>query len=84
MVMPTGEVAWDRDCELRRKAYHDAWLKTELGDPPYEYLWGTVDSTFDEKGMSSGIVIIFGKFPVEESWWERKRRERKEAARKPT
>lgn len=83
MSMPTGEVAWDRECELRRKSYHDAWLKSDLGDPPYKYLWGTVDSCFDEKGMSSGIVIIFGKFPIEESWWERKQREREEAARKP-
>lgn len=75
MLMSTGEADWDRECELRRKALHDDWLKSELGNPPYEYSWGTVDSCFDEKGMSSGIVVIFGKFPVEESWWERKARE---------
>ncbi len=84
MVMPTGEAAWDRACEMRRKAYHDAWLRSELGAPPYEYLWGTVDSFFDERSLSSGIVIIFGKFPVEEDWRERKRREREDAARKST
>lgn len=84
MLMPTGEVAWDRECELRRKALHDTWLKSELGSPPYKYSWGTVDSCFDEKGMSSGIVIVFGEFPVEESWWERQRREREANSRKVT
>ena len=59
MLMPSGESdTLDRACELRRKAHHDAWLKSELGNPPYEYLWGTVDSTFDEKGLSSGIIVI--------------------------
>jgi hypothetical protein len=85
MLMPSGEAGtWDRACEIRRKAYHDTWLKTELGNPPYKYLWGSVTSWFDEKNLSSDIIIIFGKYPVEESWRDRKRREREEAARKPT
>lgn len=85
MEMPSGEAnTWDRACELRRKAYHDAWLRSELNSPPYEYLWGTVTSWFDEKSLSSDIIILFGKYPVEEDWRERKRREREDAARKPT
>lgn len=85
MVMPSGEVGdYDRACELRRQAYHDAWLKSELGKPPYEYLWGRVLSWFDEKSVLSDIVIFFGKYPVEENWRDRKRKEREEAARKPT
>ncbi len=84
MLMPTGEAGtWDRDCEMRRKAYHDAWLKSELGNLPYEYLWGSVTSWFDEKSLSSDIIIIFGKYPVEESWRDRKRRELEEATHKP-
>jgi hypothetical protein len=84
MQMPSGEVGdYDRDCELRRQAYHDAWLKSELGGPPYEYLWGTVLSWYDAKSVVSEIMVIFGKYPVEESWRDRKRREREEAARKP-
>lgn len=84
MLMSTGEVDWDRECELRRKALHDSWLKSELGNPPYEYSWGTIDSCFDEKGMSSGIVVIFGKFPVDEGSRERKTRELETQARKKT
>jgi len=85
MQMPSGEVGdYDRACELRRKAYHDAWLKTELGNPPYKYLWGSVMSWFDEKSVTSDIVVLFGKYPVKENWRDRKRREREEAARKPT
>lgn len=84
MQMPSGEVGdYDRECELRRKTYHDAWLKSELGDPPYEYSWGRVLSWFDAKSVSSDIVVIFGKYPVKEDWRDRKRREREEAARKP-
>lgn len=85
MQMPSGEVGdYDRECELRRKDYHDAWLKAELGNPPYEYPWGTVRSWFDAKSVVSDIIVIFGKYPVKESWRDRKHREREEAARKPT
>ena len=83
MLMPSGEAGpCDRACEMRRKEYHDAWLTSELGDPPYKYMWGSVTSSFNEKSVSSDIIVIFGKYPVEESWRDRKRREREEAARK--
>ena len=79
---PEEDKAWDHATEMNRKAKHDAWLQSELGRPPYEYLWGSVDSSFDEKGFSSHITITFGKFPVEKRWWERKSKEPEAQARK--
>ena len=83
MPLPDGAVkAWDRELEMRRKALHDAWLSEQFGDPPYEYAWGTIASEFTEQDISSDIAITFGKFPVTESWRERKAREREELAHK--
>jgi hypothetical protein len=85
MELPPGDdKPWDRATEMNRKSRHDAWLRSELGNPPYEYLWGSISSWFDEKSLSSDIIILFGKYPVEETWRERKARERETGARKPT
>lgn len=50
---------WSVDLELQRKALHDRWLQTELGEPPYEYSWGTVTSEFDAKGVVSEIIVNY-------------------------
>lgn len=63
---------WSESSELRRKSQHDAWLRSELGNPPYRYLWGSVDSEFDSKSCSSDIVITFGTFPKQKNWRDKK------------
>ncbi|NJN05217.1 MAG: hypothetical protein HC814_00740 [Rhodobacteraceae bacterium] len=42
---------WTESRELERKAFHDEWLRQELGEPPYDYPWGQVVSEYDAKGM---------------------------------
>jgi hypothetical protein len=53
----TGE--WTEKNEFARKAVHDVWLASQLGEPPYSYSWGSVASTFDYKGCASEIVVTY-------------------------
>jgi len=55
----TGE--WTVDLELQRKAEHDRWLRTKLGDPPYKYQWGAVSSEFDAKAVVSEIIVVYDR-----------------------
>ena len=48
---------WSEEKEIARKACHDDILKKLLGDPPYEYDWGTVFSGYDAKGGFSSIAV---------------------------
>lgn len=52
---------WTVESELERKAKHDAWLRAEFGEPPYEYPWGRVASEFDAKGCASEIIVSYAK-----------------------
>lgn len=52
---------WSEELELERKAKHDSWLRTELGEPPYEYAWGTVTSDYDPRGCVSEIIVTYAK-----------------------
>jgi hypothetical protein len=52
---------WTMESELRRKDFHDNWLRTELGDPPYNYAWGSVVSEFDAKGVVSEIIVTYAQ-----------------------
>lgn len=52
---------WSEEEEMRRKAKHDEFLNQELGNPPYVFSWGKVESIFDRKGGSSSIVINYGE-----------------------
>jgi len=60
MAMPTDETdEWTMENELKRKAAHDAWLRAELGNPPYEYAWGKIVSELDAKGCISEMIITY-------------------------
>lgn len=60
MDMPADRTdIWTREFEFERKAKHDAWLRAELGKPPYRYAWGQIASEFDEKGFASEIIITY-------------------------
>ena len=73
MDLASGEKEeWSESSEIKRKSQHDAWLKLELGNPPYRYLWGSVGSEFDSKSCSSDIVITFGTFPEQKDWRNKK------------
>jgi hypothetical protein len=62
MEIPTDRTGeWTRELELQRKSVHDAWLRRELGVPPYKFVWGTVASELDEKGVASEIIVAYGR-----------------------
>ncbi|HEY8265421.1 MAG TPA: hypothetical protein VIG03_02520 [Steroidobacteraceae bacterium] len=50
---------WTIGIERERKTRHDAWLRTALGAPPYEYAWGRVTSDFDPKDPASEIIVSY-------------------------
>jgi hypothetical protein len=52
---------WTPELELKRKAVHDLWLRSELGPPPYQYAWGQLASEFDAKGCVSEIIVAYGR-----------------------
>lgn len=53
----SGEWTWEREQE--RKAVHDGWLRSELGEPPLRYAWGEVSSDFDPKAVASEIIVSY-------------------------
>ena len=52
---------WVEDREEQRKAKHDAWLSTALGEPPYLYAWGRVESDFDPRAWASEILVTYAE-----------------------
>lgn len=50
---------WNREKEIENKNRHDLWLVKELGVPPYQFKWGEIHSSFNEKEGSSYILINF-------------------------
>lgn len=58
---PKFGTSWDDADEVGKKAAHDGWLKSLLGDPPYAYPWGEVFSTYDPRAEYSSITVRFGK-----------------------
>lgn len=50
---------WTPQREQQRKAKHDAWLRVELGKPPYKYNWGKVVSDIDVKTGDSSVLVIY-------------------------
>ena len=49
-----------REQELVRKRHHDAWLRKELGEPPYRYAWGRITSDFHHQHCGSDITVAYG------------------------
>jgi hypothetical protein len=62
MAIPSDDATeWTEAHELERKSVHDKWLRQELGEPPYEYTWGSIVSEYDAKGCESEIILTYGK-----------------------
>jgi hypothetical protein len=60
MSMSSDETKeWSERVEHQRKERHDSWLRAELGEPPYRYTWGRVDSEYDSKGCASEIIVVY-------------------------
>jgi hypothetical protein len=54
---------WSEAHELARKEVHDAWLRNEIGPPPYRYTWGRLESSYDAKACVSDILVSFDNRP---------------------
>jgi hypothetical protein len=50
---------WSKEGELRRKENHDAFLREQLGPPPYNFSWGRVVSVIDSHDSSARISIRY-------------------------
>ena len=62
MSMPSDSAKiWTEELELQRKAVHDNWLESELGEPPHEYPWGRVVSDYDARGCVSEIIVVYDR-----------------------
>jgi len=58
--LPSDDTSgWSDEAEQERLALHDEWLKAELGKPPYRYVWGEVESSFDPRAGCSDIVLHY-------------------------
>ncbi len=56
--MPTGK-KWSLESEMKLKKQHDEWLKKNIGNPPYDYYWGSISSDYDNRSASSSITIRY-------------------------
>lgn len=54
-----GWGAWSPEGELVKKMKHDEFLKINLGQPPYQFKWGKVESITDVKAGGSEIVLRY-------------------------
>ena len=50
---------WSRAVEDDIKRFHDKWLQEQLGEPPYQFAWGTVISRIEPHWYSANIVIDY-------------------------
>jgi hypothetical protein len=55
------ESVWSVDHELERKELHDDWLRAGIGEPPYDYPWGRIESDYDSKGCASSVIMTYGE-----------------------
>jgi len=58
---PNKEAVWSVEHELERKQMHDDWLRRELGEPPYRFPWGYLESNYDSKGCASAIIVTYAE-----------------------
>lgn len=62
MRMPTDDdCSWTEELEIARKRTHDDWLRAELGEPPYRYGWGSIESIFDQRSCISDLIISYSR-----------------------
>ena len=47
------------EAQMTLKEFHDSLLREELGDPPYVFEWGQVNSGYSERDVSSEISVRY-------------------------
>jgi len=50
---------WSEERELRRKQWHDDWLREQTGQASHVYEWGKVHSSYDPRSGGSSIIIRY-------------------------
>ena len=50
---------WSEEKELGIKKRQDILLKQNLGDPPYEYYWGSLESIYDKRSGSAYLLTSY-------------------------
>ncbi len=55
----TSWAAHSEEVELARKSEHDKLLKSFLGDPPYSFKWGQIESLHDSRQGASEIIVRY-------------------------
>ena len=50
---------WSEEGELRRKQWHDDWLREQTGHAAHVYGWGEVSSDYDPRSGGSSITIRY-------------------------
>jgi hypothetical protein len=50
---------WSEANELARKKLHDDVLANTIGQPPYRYPWGEIQSMYDPRSGGSSISIHY-------------------------
>jgi hypothetical protein len=55
----TSWADWSKESELRRKRWHDDWLREQTGYASHVYQWGEVGSDYDPRSGGSSITIRY-------------------------
>ena len=55
-----GSPGWSKEVEDEMKAFHDNWLRNQIGEQPYNFQWGCIKSTIDQHGYSAVVVFVYG------------------------
>jgi hypothetical protein len=50
---------WSEEGELRRKQWHDDWLRRQTGYASHVYGWGEISSAYDPRSGGSSIIIRY-------------------------
>ena len=50
---------WSEKSEHEKKLRHDSLLAEDIGTPPYNFPWGSVDSIVDPKTGGSSILVHY-------------------------
>lgn len=62
-VRSAGASGWSRAVEDEMKAFHDSWIREQLGEPPYQFPWGWATSVIDQHGYSAVVIVDDGSRP---------------------
>lgn len=50
---------WTVESETARKSLHDQMLREEIGVPPYQFVWGRIESVRDPRNDAAQIIVTY-------------------------